>query len=289
MSSSPLPYFLGCPSWSENAWRDYLYPADARATEFLGLYSQVFNAVEGNTTFYARPAPATVARWAQVMPPRFRFTAKFPREVSHAGDLREQLESAMDFTRLMAPLGERVSPYWLQLPALFGPSRLAELCHFLDEIAVPVAVEVRNAAFFARGEEERILNRLLRERGVERICLDPRALFSCTSREPQVLHAQAKKPRVPPRPAAFSQHPQVRFIGHPRLEANETFLTPWVAKIAAWIEEGRSPYVFLHTSDNRLAAALAQRFHQRLMARLPGLAALPELPRAPEVEQLGLL
>lgn len=289
MTPSLLPYFLGCPSWSESAWRDYLYPADARATEYLGLYSQVFNAVEGNTTFYASPAPATVARWAQVMPAHFRFTAKFPREVSHAADLREQLDAAVTFTRLMAPLGERVSPYWLQLPAMFGPARLAELSHFLDEVAVPVAVEVRNDAFFARGEEERQLNRLLLERGVERICLDPRALFSCTSREPAVLHAQAKKPKVPPRPAAFSQHPQVRFIGHPQLDANETFLTPWVDKIASWIEEGRSPYIFLHTSDNRLAAALAQRFHQRLMQRLPGLASLPELPRAPEVEQLGLL
>ncbi|MCX2687152.1 MULTISPECIES: DUF72 domain-containing protein [unclassified Pseudomonas] len=289
MTPSLLPYFLGCPSWSESAWRDYLYPADARATEYLGLYSQVFNAVEGNTTFYASPAPATVARWAQVMPAHFRFTAKFPREVSHAADLREQLDAATTFTRLMAPLGERVSPYWLQLPAMFGPARLAELSHFLDEVAVPVAVEVRNDAFFARGEEERQLNRLLLERGVERICLDPRALFSCTSRDPAVLHAQAKKPKVPPRPAAFSQHPQVRFIGHPQLDANETFLTPWVDKIASWIEEGRSPYIFLHTSDNRLAAALAQRFHQRLMQRLPGLASLPELPRAPEVEQLGLL
>ena len=289
MTPSLLPYFLGCPSWSESAWRDYLYPADARTTEYLGLYSQVFNAVEGNTTFYASPAPATVARWAQVMPAHFRFTAKFPREVSHAADLREQLDAAITFTRLMAPLGERVSPYWLQLPAMFGPARLAELSHFLDEVAVPVAVEVRNDAFFARGEEERQLNRLLLERGVERICLDPRALFSCTSRDPGVLHAQAKKPKVPPRPAAFSQHPQVRFIGHPQLDANETFLTPWVDKIASWIEEGRSPYIFLHTSDNRLAAALAQRFHQRLMQRLPGLASLPELPRAPEVEQLGLL
>ena len=289
MTPSLLPYFLGCPSWSESAWRDYLYPADARTTEYLGLYSQVFNAVEGNTTFYASPAPATVARWAQVMPAHFRFTAKFPREVSHAADLREQLDAAVTFTRLMAPLGERVSPYWLQLPAMFGPARLAELSHFLDEVAVPVAVEVRNDAFFARGEEERQLNRLLLERGVERICLDPRALFSCTSRDPAVLHAQAKKPKVPPRPAAFSQHPQVRFIGHPQLDANETFLTPWVDKIASWIEEGRSPYIFLHTSDNRLAAALAQRFHQRLMQRLPGLASLPELPRAPEVEQLGLL
>ncbi|AZL67361.1 MULTISPECIES: DUF72 domain-containing protein [Pseudomonas] len=289
MIPSPQPYFLGCPSWSENAWREYLYPADARTAEFLGLYSQVFNAVEGNTTFYARPAPATVERWAQIMPAGFRFTAKFPGDVSHAGDLRAQLDSAIDFTRLMAPLGQRVSPYWLQLPAQFGPSRMGELAYFLDEVGVPVAVEVRNDAFFARGDEERLLNRLLHERGVERICLDPRALFSCTSREPGVLHAQSKKPKVPPRPCSFSQHPQVRFIGHPELAANETFLTPWVDKVAVWIEEGRSPYVFLHTADNRMAAALAQHFHQRLMARLPGLAALPELPRAPEVEQLGLL
>lgn len=289
MNPSPLPYFLGCPSWSENAWRDYLYPADARATEFLGLYSQVFNAVEGNTTFYARPAPSTVERWAQVMPAHFRFTAKFPRDVSHAGDLREQLQSAIDFTRLLAPLGPRVSPYWLQLPAVFGPARLGELAHFLDHIGVPVAVEVRNPRFFARGDEERALNRLLHGRGVERICLDPRALFSCNSREPAVLHAQSKKPNVPARPAAFSQHPQVRFIGHPQLEANEHFLTPWVGKVAEWIEQGRSPYIFLHTSDNRLAAALAQHFHQRLSERLPGLAPLAELPRAPEVEQLGLL
>lgn len=289
MIASPLPYFLGCPSWSENAWREYLYPADARTGDMLGLYSQVFNAVEGNTTFYARPAPATVERWARIMPAGFRFTAKFPGDVSHVDDLRAQLDSALDFARLMAPLGERVAPYWLQLPAQFGPARLGELAYFIDEIGVPVAVEVRNEAFFAKGEEERQLNRLLHERGVERICLDPRALFSCTSREPGVLHAQAKKPKVPPRPCAFSQHPQVRFIGHPELEANESFLTPWVEKVGAWIEEGRSPYVFLHTSDNRLAAALARRFHQRLMARLPGLAPLVELPRAPEVEQLGLL
>ncbi|WP_060481790.1 DUF72 domain-containing protein [Pseudomonas sp. NBRC 111119] len=289
MIPSPLPYYLGCPSWSESAWREYLYPADASSNEMLGLYSQVFNAVEGNTTFYARPAPATVARWAQVMPEHFRFTAKFPRDISHEGDLRDQLEPAFDFTRLMAPLGRRVAPYWLQLQASFGPARLAELDPFLQQIGVPVAVEVRHPAFFAKGEEERALNRLLHASGVERVCLDPRALFSCTSRDPAVLHAQAKKPKVPPRPAAFSQHPQVRFIGHPQLEANEPYLTPWVEKVGAWIEEGRSPYIFLHTSDNRLAAALAQRFHQRLMQRLPGLAALPELPRAPEVEQLGLL
>ena len=105
-----LPYYLGCPSWSENAWRDYLYPPDAKPADFLNLYSQVFNAVEGNTTFYASPAASTVQRWAEVMPGHFRFTAKFPREISHGGDLREQLTAAETFTQLLSPLGERVSP-----------------------------------------------------------------------------------------------------------------------------------------------------------------------------------
>lgn len=284
-----LPYFLGCPSWSENAWREYLYPENARPADFLSLYSQVFNAVEGNTTFYARPAETTVQRWAEIMPEHFRFTAKFPGDISHGGDLRGQLTAAETFVQLLSPLGARVSPLWLQLPASFAPQRLAELAGFIDGLERPLAVEVRHPEFFAKGDAERSLNRLLLDRGVERICLDPRALFSCTSTAPAVLHAQSKKPKVPPRPAAFTLFPQVRFIGHPELEANDPFLTPWIEKVASWIEEGRTPYVFLHTSDNRLAAELARRFHARLMERLPGLPALPELYREPVAEQLGLL
>lgn len=284
-----LPYYLGCPSWSENAWRDYLYPQDARPAEFLNLYAQVFNAVEGNTTFYASPSAATVQRWADTMPEHFRFTAKFPGDISHSGDLREQLTAAETFLQLLSPLGDRVSPLWLQLSKSFTPQRLSELAGFIDAVDRPLAVEVRHDEFFAKGDAERRLNRLLRDRGVERICLDSRALFSCTSTDPSVLHAQAKKPRVPPRPAAFTQCPQVRFIGHPQLEANDPFLVPWVEKIALWIEEGRTPYIFLHTADNLLAARLAQRFHAQLMLRLPGLAPLPELYREPAAEQLGLL
>ena len=289
MTDSPLPYYLGCPSWSENAWREGLYPQNARTTEFLGLYAQVFNAVEGNTTFYARPAASTVERWAQSMPEHFRFTAKFARDISHGGDLREQAQSAEDFVQLLQPLGARVAPLWLQLPASFGPQRLAELVSFIDTLQRPLAVEVRHPDFFAKGDAERLLNRVLMDRGVERICLDPRALFSCTSTDPAVLHAQSKKPKVPPRPAAFTAFPQVRFIGRPELEANDIYLRPWIEKVAGWIEEGRTPYVFLHTPDNHRAPELARRFHQQLSERLPGLPVLPELYQAQTTEQLGLL
>lgn len=282
------PYFLGCPSWSEVAWRGALYPAGLASREFLPAYCRVFNAVEGNTTFYARPAATTLARWAQVMPEDFHFCAKLPRDISHEGDLCDNLGAAGEFVALLAPLGARVSPLWLQLPASFGPPRLAELAMFLDGLSVPhgLAVEVRHPAFFARGDEERMLNRLLRDRGVERIGLDSRALFSCTARDPAVLHAQSQKPRVPPRPAAFTAMPQVRFIGHPDLAANDPFLAPWLDKVATWIEEGRRPHVFLHTPDNHRAPDLARRFHEQLTTRLPGLPALPEGGGG---EQLGLL
>jgi uncharacterized protein YecE (DUF72 family) len=289
LKSDRLPYYIGCPSWSENAWRDSLYPESARSNDFLSLYAQVFNAVEGNTTFYARPSPTIVQRWADSLPEDFRFSAKFHRDISHGGDLRQQLQAAEDFVQLLAPLGQRIAPLWLQLPASFGPLRLAELVTFIDALERPLAVEVRNSAFFAKGDEERMLNRLLLDRGVERICLDPRALFSCVSSDPAVLHAQSKKPKVPPRPAALTQFPQVRFIGHPLLEANDPFLVPWVEKVASWIEEGRTPSVFLHTPDNIQAPDLALRFHQQLMARLPGLPELKVLERAPVAQQLGLL
>ena len=131
-----LPYFLGCPSWNEAAWRGSFYPRELRSADYLGHYGGIFNAVEGNTTFYARPSAETVRRWAETMPAGFRFCAKFPRDISHEGDLRERLEAAGDFLELLAPLGERVSPLWLQL---------VEEVHGVQHLTIGV-VELHHAA-----------------------------------------------------------------------------------------------------------------------------------------------
>ncbi|MCQ4312887.1 DUF72 domain-containing protein [Pseudomonas stutzeri] len=283
-----LPYFLGCPSWNDAAWRGSLYPPGLPSDGFLSRYCSVFNTVEGNTTLYAWPSAQKIERWATLMPEGFRFCAKLPREISQASNLHEVSELILAFRSLLAPLGQRVAPFWLQLPASFGPARLGELAHLIETLNRPIAVEVRHAAFFAKGEEERALNRLLHARGVERICMDTRALFSCQSRDPALLHAQSKKPRLPVRPAAFSESPQLRFVGHPELEANDRFLAPWLEKVAGWIESGKRPHVYLHTPDNRLAPDLAMRFHDRLAARLPGLPPLAA-PALQSESQLSLL
>ena len=53
---------VGCPMWAHRPWVGRSIPASTRHGAELAAYSQVVNAVEGNTTFYASPSPATTGR-----------------------------------------------------------------------------------------------------------------------------------------------------------------------------------------------------------------------------------
>ena len=50
------------------SWIGRLFAAGTKHTDFLPRYAEVFNTVEGNTTFYALPAVDTVARWRDQVP-----------------------------------------------------------------------------------------------------------------------------------------------------------------------------------------------------------------------------
>ena len=52
---SSQPYFLGCPQWKHLAWREHVFTPQTKLQDLLLSYAQVFNTVEGNTTFYATP------------------------------------------------------------------------------------------------------------------------------------------------------------------------------------------------------------------------------------------
>ena len=55
-------YFLGLPAWAFPGWKNrYFIDAPSR----LASYASVFNAVEGNTTFYALPTADTADRLAR--------------------------------------------------------------------------------------------------------------------------------------------------------------------------------------------------------------------------------
>jgi uncharacterized protein YecE (DUF72 family) len=86
------------------------------------------------------------------------------------------------------------------------------------------------------------------------------------------------------------ERPLVRFIGHPEEQANRAFLEPWVKQVIDWIIAGKTPYIFIHTPNNRQAPAVARLFHELLDAQFAreGVGILPEWP-ALTIRQEGQL
>ena len=79
-------------------------------------YASRFNAVEINSSFYRPHLPKTYERWAQSVPPAFRFSVKVPKRITH--ELRlQRCETALDeFLEQCLQLGENLGCLLVQLP-----------------------------------------------------------------------------------------------------------------------------------------------------------------------------
>jgi uncharacterized protein YecE (DUF72 family) len=259
-------YYLGCPIWGSRAWVGELFTAGAKPSDFLRQYALVFNAVEGNTTFYGVPSGDVADRWRDDTPADFRFCFKFPRHISHEGRLVGVDKETEQFLAVLAPLADRLGPSFLQLPPSFGPAELPQLVSYLERLPdrFPYAVEVRHAAFYSDVALAGELNDALRRRGVDRVIFDTRGLRAADPHLPGVAEAQRQKPYLPVQPIATGSRPFVRFHGHPLPQANVPLFQEWCDVLAGWIGEGRTPYFFLHALDDQHMPHLARAFHERL-------------------------
>ncbi|MEZ9232565.1 DUF72 domain-containing protein [Vibrio amylolyticus] len=276
---SHLPLRLGLTMWSHSEWQSSFYGKGTKPSERLEKYASVFHCVEGNTTFYATPSMSTVRNWQQASHDDFHFTFKLPRAITHQQQLRHCQQELTDFLNIMAPLHDRIGQWTIQLPQQFEPRSLDTLKQFctLFPKEMKLGVEVRHMGFFDKSDNEKRFNHWLIENGINRIIMDSRPVFSAPPVTEAVIDAHQKKPRVPVHAIATASQPMIRFIGHPDESANVEFFQPWVKKLPQWIEEGKQPYVMIHTPDNIEAPQLAQRLYQTLsdVVSLPDLNAFP--------------
>jgi len=114
---------LGSCAWTFDDWRGSFYPVDLPADRWLAWYARVFNAVEIDSTFYANPPAATVARWLGEAPAHFRFTCKAPKTITHELRLRDCDALLAGFLEAIRPLHGHLGPILLQLPPSFAPAR----------------------------------------------------------------------------------------------------------------------------------------------------------------------
>jgi uncharacterized protein YecE (DUF72 family) len=275
---------VGCAMWTHATWPGRCLPASMAPQDRLRAYASWCNAVEGNTTFYATPAPSTVLSWAEQTSPDFRFVFKLPRPVTHDRGLVNVDDVLGSFLTAIEPLGPRAQTLWIQLPPSFSPGELGALAKFVRRLpkTYRYCVEVRHRAFFSDPRSTQQLERVLGYVGAEWVTFDTTVLFSGAPRSDAERDTWTKKPRLPRRTRALTSDPVVRYLGRDDSARTIAGWQPWLEVVTEWLREGRSPTVFIHTPDNVEALELARRFHDDVRARLPGLEPLPEpIPAGP--------
>jgi uncharacterized protein YecE (DUF72 family) len=271
-------FYIGCPMWGYKEWVGSFFPPHTPSSDFLHIYSRQLTTVEGNTTFYAIPSAETIERWCAETPPEFRFCFKIPRDISHAPHIETRKSEILYFTDRIRRLKERVGPLFLQLSPSFGPTQLPQLQAFLDywPADLRLAVEVRNPDFYKLSHTHK-LNELLAQYKVARVMMDTRPIRIGSAEEKQILQSRERKPDLPVQIAATTDFIFLRYIGHPRMEANNAFLDAWAWQLAQWIEQGLNPYVFCHCPFEVHSPSICSVLYEKVKTLTP-LVPLPWQP-----------
>ncbi len=117
MDKVNVKVFVGVSGFSYTGWKGNFYPEDLKNEDFLGYYSQHFNSVEINSSFYAPPGAGMVKSWSAKTGDDFRFAFKAPRQITHISKLgRGASEATERLSGTLALLGAKRGPLLFQLP-----------------------------------------------------------------------------------------------------------------------------------------------------------------------------
>jgi uncharacterized protein YecE (DUF72 family) len=139
---------IGTSGYQYDHWKGIFYPEGLSRNKWLRYYSEHFDTVEINNTFYQLPPESSFDRWHEQAPAGFLFALKFSRYSSHMRKLKNPGEPIGRFLGLAGKLGEQLGPILVQLPPRWhvNPERLSEFLDSTDS-AQRWAVEFRDSSW----------------------------------------------------------------------------------------------------------------------------------------------
>src|SRR5574337_796840 len=163
---------IGTSGWSyprgEGRWNGIFYPAKPKKE--LELYSQVFNAVEVNSTFYRLLDPEKARTWVATTPKDFEFAIKVWQKFTHPGMFKKATGTEPDvtqadydgFKRGIHPIAEecKLASLLIQFSEWFAwtPQHQDMLSGLLRQFQdYPVAVELRHISWGEKASETKTL------------------------------------------------------------------------------------------------------------------------------------
>jgi uncharacterized protein YecE (DUF72 family) len=147
-----LQLYIGTSGWSYSSWQGIFYPDKLEQKWWLPYYSQVFNYVEIDSTFYQIPSKNLVKLWNARTPSHFRFSAKFPSVITHKKKFQDCQKELELFYEAMLPLRDKLLCLLIQFPPYFkikeGLEALDKYDFYFDE-TFRYAIEVRHSSWFS--------------------------------------------------------------------------------------------------------------------------------------------
>ena len=113
-----MPVHVGCAGWNYRDWRGAIYPDGLPARRWLERYSELFDTVEINSTFYGLPSRSAVDGWVRQTPSGFVAAVKASRYMTHVKRLRKMRDGVARFLEAVEPLAAsgKLGPVLWQLP-----------------------------------------------------------------------------------------------------------------------------------------------------------------------------
>ncbi len=141
---------IGTSGWHYDHWIGRFYPEKARKADLLSIYTETFDSVEINNTFYQLPSPETLSAWSEQTGEGFLFACKGSRYITHMKKLKDPKESVARFFEVVDALGNKLGPILFQLPPNWR-ANAERLEAFLDGLpdGHRYAFEFRDESWFA--------------------------------------------------------------------------------------------------------------------------------------------
>jgi uncharacterized protein YecE (DUF72 family) len=158
---------IGIAGWSVPA----TYRASEPVTSQLARYATYFDCVEINSSFHKPHRATTYARWADGVPPDFRFAVKLPRVITHERRLLSCADEVNRFCVAAAGLKEKLGALLVQLPpslAFDEPAATATFRQLKHALTATIVCEARHPSWFHPD-----VDRFFRELGITRVFADP--------------------------------------------------------------------------------------------------------------------
>jgi uncharacterized protein YecE (DUF72 family) len=117
-------WFIGCSGFAYKEWKEFFYPEGLPQSRWFQYYTEHFNTLELNVTFYRFPTLKSLQGWYNKAPEGFVFSAKVPRSITHYRKFEDTERMLNDFYGLLKEgLKEKMGCVLFQLPGSFKYSK----------------------------------------------------------------------------------------------------------------------------------------------------------------------